>query len=60
MNSAYLLLDALDDVTTVPTLATGGEPSVTVAKLLRGECELSVVMSDSALPLLPETKQECL
>lgn len=52
-NRKYLLFDALEDVTTVPALAAGGEPSTAVARLLRGENVLDTVMSDSPLPLFP-------
>lgn len=35
-NQPYLRFEALDDVTTAPALAWGGEPSVWVTKLPRG------------------------
>ena len=47
----YLLFEALEDVTTVPALAQGGEPS-TPARLLRGEKADDT--SESALPLFPK------
>ena len=44
----HLLFDARDEVTTVPALACGGEPSAT-AKLFRGEQRL---ISETSLPRL--------
>lgn len=48
----YLRLEARDEVTTVPALAQGGEPS-TPARLLRGENADDT--SESALPRFPTT-----
>ena len=48
-----LRLDCLDEVTTVPTLAGGGEPSTWVAKLLRG---VDVTDSASVLSVITQTK----
>ena len=56
----YLRVDARDDVTTVPALADGGDPSTVVAKLLLGEYallqELPTLISDCALSLFPKTQ----
>ena len=51
----YLRFDALEEVTTVPALARGGEPSIW-AKLLRGVDML--IDSASALPLVPKTGRQ--
>ena len=53
--NTYLRLEALEDVTTVPALADGGEPSAK-AKLLRGDAKLDSLMSDAALPRFPENQ----
>ena len=50
----YLLFEAREEVTTVPALAQGGEPS-TPARLLRGEKAEDT--SESALPLFPKTRK---
>ncbi len=51
----YLRFDALDDVTTAPALAEGGELSAVVAKLLLGENDEDT--SESALPRFPKIPQ---
>ena len=48
----YLRFDARDDVTTVPALAAGGDPSAD-AKLLRGVDTSDNVSSEMAEPRLP-------
>ena len=55
----YLLLEARDEVTTVPAFAAGGDPSP-AAKLLRGvEHKLDISdMSDKALPRLPDKQMQ--
>lgn len=42
----YLRFDALDEVTTAPARAWGGEPSACAAKLLLGVTEAEVSVSE--------------
>ncbi len=48
-----LRFEAREDVTTVPALAVGGDPSTVVVKLLRGENELPVMSDSAPLPRFP-------